>query len=99
MQTSREELCPDLLVGDALLLKAEKTNELSSNFCPSPFMVVQKTGNEVTLRNKNCVELKQNSASVKKCNEKESASVDAGPSNVHQGEIQESTLDFSLVNI
>ena len=67
MQTSREELCPDLLrVGDAVLLKAEKTNKLSSNFCPSPIKVVQKTGSEVTLRNDNDVELKRNSALVKK---------------------------------
>ena len=90
MQTSGGELCPDL-VGDAVLLKAEKTNKLSSNFSSSPFKVVQKTVSEVTLRNKNAVELKQNSALVKKYNEQESTSVDAGPSNAHQGEIQEST--------
>ena len=80
-----------LRVGDAVLLKAEKTNKLSSNFCPSPFKVVQKTGSEVTLRNENGVELKRNTALVKKYNEQENASIDAGPSNAHQGEIQEST--------
>ena len=52
---------------------------------------MQKIGSEVTLRNKNGVELKQNSALVKKYDEQESVSVDAGPSNAHQGEIQEST--------
>ena len=80
-----------LRVGDAVLLKAEKTNKLSSNFCPSPFKVVQKTGSDVTLRNENGVELKRNSALVIKYNEQESASVDAGPSNAHQGEIMEYT--------
>ena len=64
MQTSRS-----LRVGDAVLLKAEKTNKLSNNFCPSPFKVVQKTGSKVTLRNENGVELKRNSALVKKYNE------------------------------
>lgn len=54
-----------LRVGDAMLSKAEKTNKLSSNFCPSLFKVVQKTGSEVTLTNENGVELKQNSALVK----------------------------------
>ena len=38
MQTSGGELCPDL-VSDAVLLKAEKTNKLSSNFSSSPFKV------------------------------------------------------------
>ena len=80
-----------LRVGDAVLLKVEKTNKLSSNLCPCPFKVVQKTGSEATLRNENGVGLKRNSALVKKCNEPKSASVDAGPSNAHQGEIQEST--------
>ena len=73
-----------LRVGDAVLLKVEKTNKLSSNFCPCPLKVVQKTGSEVTLRNENGVELTLNSALVKTCNEPESASVDAGPSNAHQ---------------
>ena len=45
-----------LRVGDAVLLKAEKTNKQSSNFCPSPFKVVQKTASEATLRNQNGVE-------------------------------------------
>ena len=36
---------------DTMLLKAEKSNKLSTNFRPSPFKVVQKTGTEVTVRN------------------------------------------------
>ena len=79
-----------LRVGDAVLLKVEKTNKLSSSFCPCPLKVVQKTASEVTLRNENGVELTRNSALLKKYNEPESASVDAGPLNAHQGEIQES---------
>jgi len=37
-------------IGDTILLKAEKSNELSTNFCPSPFKVVQKTETKVTVR-------------------------------------------------
>ena len=87
----RRAVPKSLRVSDAVLLKAGKTNKLSSNLCPSPFKVVQKTGSKLTLRNDNGVELKGNSALVKKYNEQESTSVDAGPSNAHQGEIQEST--------
>ena len=39
-------------VGNTVLLKAEKTNKLSTNFNPDPFKVVHKTGSGVTLRNK-----------------------------------------------
>ena len=35
-------------IGDTVLLKVEKS-KLSTNFCPSPFKVVQKTGTEVTV--------------------------------------------------
>ena len=49
-----------LLVGNTVLLKAEKTNKLSTNFNPDPFKVVHKTGSEVTLRNKAGIELKRN---------------------------------------
>ena len=87
----RRAMPRSLRVGDAVLLKAEKTNKLPNNFCPSPFKIVQKTGSEVTVRNENGVELERSSALVEKYNEQESASVDAGPSNAHQGEIQEST--------
>ena len=42
---------PSLYGSATLLLKAEKSNKLSSNFRPSPFKVVQKTGTEITVRN------------------------------------------------
>ena len=61
-------------VGDAVLLKAEKSNKLPSNFLPSPFRVVQKTGSEVTVRNDVGVEFKRNAAFVKKYNVPEGAS-------------------------
>lgn len=64
-----------ICVSDAVLLKAEKTNKLSSKFCPSPLLVVHKTGNEVTVRRDDGVELKQNSALVKRYHKQESASV------------------------
>ena len=56
-------------VGDTVLLKAEKTNKLSTNFNPAPFRVVQRTGTEVTLRNEAGVQLKRNTAFVKKYND------------------------------
>ena len=37
-----------LRVGNTVLLKAEKTNKLSTNFNPDPFKVVHKTGSEVS---------------------------------------------------
>ncbi|CAH3142384.1 unnamed protein product, partial [Pocillopora meandrina] len=49
-----------LRVGNTVLLKAEKTNKLSTNFNPDPFKVVHKTGSEVTLRNRASIELKRN---------------------------------------
>ena len=56
-------------IGDTVLWKAAKTNKLSTNFNPDPFKVVHKTGSEVTLKNKAVVELKRNTAFVKKYNE------------------------------
>lgn len=56
-------------VGDTVLVKAEKTNKLSTNFNPDPFKVVHKTGSEVTLRNETGIELKRNTVFVKKYNE------------------------------
>ena len=60
-------------VGDAVLLKAEKSNKLSRNFHPSPFKIVQNTGSEVTVRNDVGVEFKRDTAFVKKYNEPEGA--------------------------
>ncbi|XP_022788169.1 uncharacterized protein K02A2.6-like [Stylophora pistillata] len=56
-------------VGDTAVVKAEKTNKLSTNFNPDPFKVVHKTGSEVTLRNETGIELKRNTVFVKKYNE------------------------------
>ena len=53
-------------VGDAVLLEAEKSNKLSTNFRSSPFKVVEKTGSEVTARNEAGVEFKCNTAFVKR---------------------------------
>ena len=58
-------------IGDAVLLRAEKSNKLSSNFNPSPFKVVNKTGAEVTVRNDAGAEFKRNTAFVKKYNQQD----------------------------
>ena len=80
-------------VGDAVLLKAEKSNKLSSNFHQSLFKIVQKTGSEVTVRNDVGVEFKRNTAFVKKYNEPESAYAsvtgDGGYSADREGDKQE----------
>ena len=49
---------------DTVLLKAEKSNKLSS-----PFKVVGKTGSEVTVRNEAGMEFKRNTAFVKRYND------------------------------
>ena len=53
----RRAIPKSIRVGDMVLLKAEKTNKLSTNFNPDPFKVVHKTGSEVTLREneKHCI--------------------------------------------
>ena len=53
-------------IGDTVLLKAEKSNKLSTNLRPSPFKVVQKTGTEVTVSNEAGEEFRRNTAFVKK---------------------------------
>ena len=55
-------------VRDTVLLKAEKSNKLSTNFRPNPFKVVEKTGSEVTVRSDAGVEFKHNTAFIKKYN-------------------------------
>ena len=52
--------------GDQVLLKNQKTNKLSPNFCPEPFEVVNKDGGEVTVRSEQGVETKRNVALVRK---------------------------------
>ena len=53
-------------VGDEVLLRAEKSNKLSTNFRLSPFKVVRKAGSEVTVKNDTGVEFKRNAAFLKK---------------------------------
>ena len=55
-------------VGDTVLLEAEKTNKLSTNFNPDPFEFVHDTGSEVMLRNGAGVELKRNTVFIKRYN-------------------------------
>ncbi|CAH3025032.1 unnamed protein product [Porites evermanni] len=40
----RDAVSKSIELGDEVLLRAEKSNKLSSNFCPSPFEVIRKTG-------------------------------------------------------
>ena len=61
-------------VGDEVLLTAEKSNKLSSNFRLSPFKVVRKTGSEVTVKSDTGVEFKRNAAFVKKYHAQEDLS-------------------------
>ena len=68
-------------IGDTVLLKAEKSNKLSTNFRPSPFKVVQKTGTEVTVRNEAGEEFRRNSAFIKKYNEQDNVSGPNGKEN------------------
>ena len=61
-------------VGDEVLLTAEKSNKLSSNFRLSPFKVVRKTGSEVTVKSDTGVEFKRNATFVKKYHTQEDLS-------------------------
>ncbi len=56
-------------IGDAVLLKGEKSSKLSPNFRLSPLKVVEKTGSEVTARNEAGEEFKRNTAFVKRYND------------------------------
>ena len=40
----RDAVSKSIELGDEVLLRAEKSNKLSSNFYPSPFEVIRKTG-------------------------------------------------------
>ena len=61
-------------VGDKVLLKVAKTNKLSPNFHLSPFKVVNKEREQVTVRDDSGVELKRNTSFVKKYNEQDGPS-------------------------
>ena len=53
-------------VGDEVLLRAEKSNKLSTNFRLSPFKVVRKTESKITVKNDIGVEFQRNAEFVKK---------------------------------
>ena len=74
-------------IGDTVLLKVEKSNKLSTNFRPSPFKVVQKTGTEVTVRNEAGEEFRRNTAFLKKYNEQDSVSRQNGKENSSPEEV------------
>lgn len=64
--------------GDKVLLRNTKTNKLSPNYDPSPCEVLDRNGGEVTVRNKDGVEIKRNVSFVKKYHEKLSENVNTG---------------------
>ena len=78
----------NIRVGDTVLLRADKMNKLSTNFNPAPFEVIQNT-REVTLRNETGVELKRNTAFVRKYNEQDDNG--RGNGNEHQ-EVQAESM-------
>ena len=43
----RGAMAKSIWIGNTVLLKAEKSYKLSTNFHPSPFKVVQQTGTEM----------------------------------------------------
>ena len=57
-----------LEVFDKVLLKVGKTNKLSPNFHPSPFKVVDRKREQVTVRNDSGMELRKNTSFMKKYN-------------------------------
>ena len=82
-----EVQCSSLYRSATLLLKAEKSNKLSSNFCPSPFKVVQKTGTEVTVTNEVGEEFRRNTAFIKRHNGQGSVSRPNGKEISSPGEV------------
>ena len=90
-----------------VLVKAQKINKLSSNFNPSPFLVVKKEGGEVTLRSDEGVEMKRNASFLWKYNIEDdgiSAELNGGvadhaadiPTELH-GDVTDDTADASGV--
>ena len=52
--------------GDRVLLKQEQTNKFTPTFRPTPFRVLEKTGNSVVVDSTEGVQYKRNSTHVKK---------------------------------
>ena len=86
-------------VGDNVLLKVAKTNKLSPNFHPSPFKVVNKEREQVTVRDDSGVERKHNTSFAKKYNEQDGPSpveLPVGDKMDHaDGELEESKEENS----
>ena len=67
-------------VGDRVLLKVQKTNKLSSNFHPSPFVVVRREGGQVSVKNEAEIEFNRETSFVKRYNEDGEANSEELPS-------------------
>ena len=59
----------DLVPGDRVLLKQEKQNKLSTPFAPEPYDVVSRNGSSIVIKSPEGVQLKRNTAHVKKYEE------------------------------
>ena len=56
----------DLVPGNRVLIKQEKQNKLSTPFAPKPHDVVSRNGSSFTIKSTEVVQLKRNTAHVKK---------------------------------
>ena len=56
----------DLEIGDEVLLRQEKTNKLSTNFKPEPCKVVEVGQGQVTVRNKEGVDVTRSTGHTKR---------------------------------
>ena len=66
VDTKRHAVESQVEVGDQVLLRNTKINNLSPNYDPSPCEVIDRNRGEVTLRKKDGVEVKRNVSFVKK---------------------------------
>ena len=69
VDTKRHAVESQVEVGDQVLLRNTKINNLSPNYDPSPCEVIDRNRGEVTLRKKDGVEVKRNVSFVKKYQE------------------------------
>ena len=69
VDTKRHAVESQVEVGDQVLLRNTKINNLSPNYDPSPCEVTDRNRGEVTLRKKDGVEVKRNVSFVKKYQE------------------------------
>ena len=59
----------DLVPGDRVLLKQENQNKLSTSFAPEPYDVVSRNGSSILIKSPEGVQLKRNTAHLKKYEE------------------------------